>query len=162
MALLIECIVGVILFTLIVIPMTIKDKLGSIGDYPPAIRQRCIELGLIEDRKRTFSTKEIIKKTLAVIVLAVVLSYVLKKFNNINSFMDGFINAYVIWLAIAWWDALVCDIGWFCHSEKSRIPGTEDMKEYKDYWFHIGQSFIGSLIGIPACALVGLITTLMR
>jgi hypothetical protein len=41
-----------------------------------------------------------------------------------------------------------------------RIPGTEDMKEYHDYLFHIKASCIGTLIGLPACATVGLIVML--
>ena len=41
-----------------------------------------------------------------------------------------------------------------------KIPGTEDMKEYKDYWFHIKGSIRGSLIGIPACVLIGLLIIL--
>ena len=45
----------------------------------------------------------------------------------------------MIWLIIDWYDALVLDSIWFCHSKKVRIPGTEDMEEYKDYCFHIKQ-----------------------
>src|SRR5699024_12343622 len=50
------------------------------------------------------------------------------------------------------------DCIWFCHSKKVRIPGTEDMEEYKDYRFHIRQSCIGMLLGLPACLAVGVIT----
>ena len=46
MLLLIESLIGVALFTLIVIPMDLKDPLAVIGDYPPAIRKRCEDLGL--------------------------------------------------------------------------------------------------------------------
>ena len=56
-----------------------------------------------------------------------------------------------------WWDALVIDCIWFCHSKKAVIPGTEGMKEYKDYWFHIKGALIGMLYGVPAAILVGLI-----
>ena len=31
------------------------------------------------------------------------------------------------------------------------------MKEYKNYWFHIKQSLIGMILGIPACILVGML-----
>ena len=44
---------------------------------------------------------------------------------------------------------------------RQRIPGTEDMKEYKDYLFHIGQSCIGTLIGLPACAVIGALVALL-
>ncbi|MCR5055009.1 MAG: hypothetical protein K6A69_09225 [Lachnospiraceae bacterium] len=65
-------------------------------------------------------------------------------------------------MAITWFDALVLDCGWFCHSKQVRIPGTEDMKEYHDYLFHIKQSCIGSLIGVPACLIVGLAVVLLK
>ena len=38
MILLIECVIGIILFTLIVVPLTLSKPLKSVGDYPPAIK----------------------------------------------------------------------------------------------------------------------------
>ena len=61
---------------------------------------------------------------------------------------QGFIESYLIWLIIDWYDALILDCIWFCHSRKVRILGTEEMKEYKDYRFHIKQSCIGMLLGL--------------
>ncbi len=78
-----------------------KNPLTSVGDYPPAIQKKCIELGLIKDRKKRFTKADYIRKV--------------------------------------------------------RIPGTEDMAEYKDYLFHIRQSCIGMLLGLPACLLAGLL-----
>lgn len=52
MLLMIESLIGIALFTLIIIPMDMKDPLAVIGDYPPAIRRRCEELGLIEKREQ--------------------------------------------------------------------------------------------------------------
>ena len=162
MVLLIECLIGIILFSLIVIPSTIKDPVGWLGDYPAAIRERCIELGIIEGREQRLSKRELIKKILAVFILIGLLCFVLRKFNHADTFLKGFVNSYVIWLVIAWWDALVIDCGFFCHSKKVIIPGTEGMKEYKDYMFHIKQSLLGSIIGLPVCLLVGLIISLWR
>lgn len=160
MTLFIECIIGIILFTLIAIPMTLKDPLAALGDYPPAIRERCMELGLIQERKQRFTVKDIIRKTLAVIILILLLSYILKRVNHCETFIQGFTHSLIIWLSITWWDALVVDCIWFCHSPKTRIPGTEDKKEYHDYLFHIKQSCIGKIIGIPACILIGLVVML--
>ena len=47
MIILIESLIGIVLFTIIIVTFTVKDPLTSIGDYPPAIRKKCIELGLI-------------------------------------------------------------------------------------------------------------------
>ena len=159
--LLVECIVGVALFSAIVIPLTARDPLGAIGDYPPAIRERCVELGLVEPRKRRFSASELARKVIAMVVLAVGFALVLSRVNGDTTFWQGFRDAYVLWLAIAWWDALVVDCGWFCHSPRVRIPGTEDMPEYHDYLFHIRQSCIGSALGLPACLVVDLLVSLL-
>ena len=97
---------------------------------------------------------------LGVIVLVILSVLVLKKINHAETFFEGFISSYIIWLSIAWFDALIIDCLWFCHSKRMRIPGTEDMKEYKDYLFHIKQSCIGTIIGLPSCALIGLLVAL--
>ena len=55
MILFIEIIIGIILFTILIVPGVLKDPLSAIGDYPPQIRRRCMELGLVEDRKKRFS-----------------------------------------------------------------------------------------------------------
>ena len=157
MLLFIESIVGIVLFTLIIVPMDLKNPLAVIGDYPPAIRKRCEQLGLIEKREKQLSKKELIKKGIAVIVIVVLAALIMIKVNHANTFLQGFGWMYIIWLVITWYDALILDCGWFCHSKGMRIPGTEDMKEYHDYLFHIKASCIGTLIGLPACAVVGLI-----
>ena len=161
MLLLIESLIGIALFALIVIPMSLKDPLAVIGDYPPAIRKRCEELGLIEKRQQQLSKKDFIKKGVAVIVLVLIAVLVMIKINHATTFLQGFGYTYIIWLAITWFDALVIDCGWFCHSKRMRIPGTEDMNEYHDYLFHIKTSAIGTLIGLPACAIVGLVVQIL-
>ena len=161
MILLVECVIAVILFTAIAIPLTMRDPLGSIGDYPPAIRKRCEELGLVEPSEKRFSPAELARKVIGVVVLLVGLAFLLVKVNGDTSFWQGFRDSLIIWLVIAWWDAIVIDCGWFCHSPRSRIPGTEDMAEYHDYLFHIKQSCIGSAIGLPVCLLVGLLVQVL-
>lgn len=92
------------------------------------------------------------------LVFVFVFAFVLKRFNGADTFWKGFRDSYLIWLIMDWYDALVLDCIWFCHSKKVRIPGTEDMEEYKDYLFHIKQSCIGMFLGLPACLAVGVIT----
>ena len=161
MLLLIESLIGIVIFTLIVVPSALKNPLAMIGDYPPAIKKRCEELGLIEKSERQLSKKELIRKVIGVIVLVVLAVFIMVKVNHANTFMQGFGYAFVIWLAITWYDALILDCLWFCHSQRMRIPGTENMKEYGDYLFHIKMSIIGTLIGLPACAVVGLVVQIL-
>ena len=160
MILFIEIIIGIILFTILIVPRVLKDPLSAIGDYPPQIRRRCVELGLVEDRKKRFSKKEMLRKCLCMIVLPVVFALIMYKINGTTSFVSGFLQSYIIWLAITWYDAFILDCVWFCQSKKVRIQGTEDMSEYKDYLFHIKQSCIGSALGLPVCLIVGLCVSL--
>ena len=157
----IESLIGIVLFTAVIVSLTLKNPLTSVGDYPPAIQKKCIELGLIEDRKKRFTKADYIRKGAALIVFAVLFAVVLRKFNRADTFLKGFGISYLIWLIIDWYDALVLDCIWFCHSKKARIPGTEDMAEYRDYLFHIRQSCIGMLLGLPACLLTGLFVMLL-
>ncbi|MSC85650.1 hypothetical protein EAI89_17735 [Eubacterium sp. am_0171] len=51
---------------------------------------------------------------------------------------------------------LVLDIGLFCHSKKTRIPGTEDMdKEYRNPRHHIIGAGTGTIIGAVVALLSG-------
>lgn len=61
MVLLIESIIGIVLFTCIVVPMSATNPIGVIYDYPPAIRKGCKELGLIENTEKRFTAKYLIK-----------------------------------------------------------------------------------------------------
>lgn len=161
MVVLIESVVGIFLFTIIIVLVTLKDPIASVGDYPPAIRKKCMELGLVEERKKRFTKGDIVRKTAAMLVFIAALSWTLKCFNGAQTFWQGFRDSYLIWLIIDWYDGLILDCVWFCHSRWVRIPGTEDMEEYKDYRFHIRQSGIGMLLGLPACIAVGLFTALL-
>lgn len=160
MELLFEIIIGIALFTIIIVPSVIKNPLGAISDYPPAIRKRCMELGLIENSKKRFTSKDYIRKGIALIVFVIIFAFVLNRINGANTFLKGFILSYIIWLSIDWYDALILDCIWFCHSKKIRISGTEDMKEYKDYAFHIKQSCIGMLLGLLMSVIIGLLVML--
>ena len=69
MVVMIESLIGILLFTILIVPLTLKNPLISVGDYPPAIRERCIELGLIEKREQRFTREDIIRKGTALVVL---------------------------------------------------------------------------------------------
>lgn len=156
----IESILLCILFTLAVVPAVIKNPIAAVHDYPAAICERAIELGLTtEKHKRTSKNVVIVKATVALIV-AVILAFIIRNVNHVEGFVQGTLVSYGLWMIVNWYDALILDCLWFCHSKKVIIPGTEEMKEYKDYFFHVKASFIGSLIGIPVALLVGLFVML--
>lgn len=120
--------------------------------------ERVIELGLIEDtdRKTSSAQKALKRKWHAIIVFGIMLGVCVYFVNGTHSFASGLLTSYGLWLVVDWYDALILDIGWFCHSKKIIIPGTEDMVDaYHDYWFHINASCLGILLGLPACMIAG-------
>ena len=138
-----ECVVACILFTLVVVTVSLKELLAQVNDWPPAIQQRALELGLIQAEQMSGSKKVYVKKLAAALVIAIAFAALVFFANGARSFADGFRYSYLIWTAVNWYDALVIDCLWVCHDRRVRIPGTEDMKEYSDYWFHIRQSLRG-------------------
>ena len=100
MIILIESLIGIVLFTIIIVTFTVKDPLTSIGDYPPAIRKKCIELGLTTERKQRFTRGDIIRKAAAMIIFVFIFAFVLKFFNGDHTFQRGFRDSYLIWLNI--------------------------------------------------------------
>ena len=137
--------------------MTYFKPLSMIHDYPPAIQNKVKELGLITNEQKGYNKTGIIRKIIAIILFGLILSFVVYNFNGADTFFKGFGYSYLLWNIVNWWDAIVIDCLWFCHSKKVIIPGTEGMKEYKDYCFHIKGSLKGMLLCIPACLLVGLL-----
>ena len=105
MILFIECMIAIILFTAIVIPVALINPKYIVGDYPPEIIKRCVELKIIPERKTRFTKKEIIKKVIACILFVTILAFIVYKFNGADTFSSGFINSYIIWLAVCWYDA---------------------------------------------------------
>lgn len=156
---LMESIVLCLLFTLIVPVCGLRDPLSMIDDYPPAIQARVRELGMIPAER---PEKRIAGKLAFCLIAAAALAIILRTFNRADTFLAGFAASFLLWLVVDWYDALVIDCLWFCHSKRCVIPGTEDMKAaYHDYGFHIRQSCIGMLIGLPVALLAGGLTALM-
>lgn len=162
MMFLIESIVLCLVFTITVPVYGLRDPLSMIDSYPPAIVARAEELGLVPRERKQRAPKVIAGKLVFCLIAAVGLAAILRIFNGADTFRSGFVTSYQLWLVVDWYDALAVDCLWFCHSRRCVIPGTEDMTEaYHDYGFHIRQSCIGMLIGLPECLLVGGLTALL-
>ena len=153
-----EAVVLCVLFTAAILSQMGKPLGTILYSYPPQIVDRVIDLGLVEDKDRNTPSrvKAIKKKWPAVIFLGILIGIIVYFVNGARSFGAGFLVSYGLWLVVDWYDALILDIGWFCHSKKVIIPGTEDLVDaYKDYWFHIKGSLIGMALGLPACLIAG-------
>ena len=156
----IETIILGLLFTIMVYKMS-RNPIKELYNYPPKIQERVKSL---EQYKNEIPTqkKKISVKLVALLIIIVVISLIMKYINGYNSFLDGFKYSFIIWSIINWYDAIFLDCLWFCHSKQFIIKGTEDMvDEYHNYWFHIKGSIIGEIIGLFVCLIVGIIIALL-
>lgn len=160
MLLLIQCIVCCVIFTLIILPAQYKDPICMIASYPPAVRKRVSELSQYKDVVAEKEKKHKGKKVLGIFFFAGVLAAV-AYVSGCRNFAETFFHVFVLFFAVNIYDMLVLDWGVFCHSQKLRIPGTEDMdKEYKDKLFHVRGAAIGCMLGLIVASLSGCIVHL--
>ena len=153
----IESILACTLFSLFVYLMS-RDPVKTVFNYPPAIIERCRQLGLVDDSNRPGGPVFYAKKSTALVVFGVLLGLLVRYVNGCMTFWDGVITAYALWNVVNWFDAIVLDCLWFCHDKHFVIKGTEDMvKDYHDYWFHIKGALIGMILAMPAALIAGLI-----
>ena len=157
MTFLIESLIACALFTLFVFLMS-RDPIKIIFNYPPAIIERCDNLGLVDASNKPGGVAFYVKKLTAMAIFGVLLGLLVRYVNGCITYWCGCLTAYTLWVVVNWFDALVLDCLWFCHDKHFVIPGTEDMVgDYHDYWFHIRGALIGMLLGIPAGLVAGLI-----
>ena len=156
MILVIESIVLCVLFTIMVYIMS-REPIKTLYNYPPKIQERVKSLEEYKDKIPTNKNKLTAKLGASVIFL-VIIALVLRYVNGCTTFMDSFVNGFLLWTIVNLYDAVVMDIIWFCHDKQFVFKGTEDMvKEYHNYWFHIKGFFIGEVLALVICALAGLI-----
>ena len=157
MVFLLESVIACALFTMFVFMMS-RNPIKTVFNYPPAIIERCEELGLVDAGNRPGGVAFYAKKVSAMVVFGVLLGLLVRYVNGCETFWHGALTAYALWVVVNWFDALVLDCLWFCHDKHFVIPGTEDLVDaYHDYWFHIKGSLIGMLLGIPAALVAGLV-----
>ena len=160
MTFLIESLIACVIFTLFVFLMS-RDPVKTIFNYPPAIIERCKQLGLVDEGNRPGGKGFYAKKVAALLVFGVLLGLLVRYVNDCTTFWCGALTAYAIWCVVNWFDAIVLDCIWFCHDPHFIIKGTEDMtRDYHDYWFHIKGALIGMVLAIPAALIAGLVVTI--
>lgn len=80
----------------------------------------------------------------------------LRFINGYTTFLDSFRYGFLLWTIVNLYDLIVLDIVWFCHDKHFVFKGTEDMiEEYHNYWFHTKGFFIGEIIAVVICFIVG-------
>ena len=160
LAFMIEVVILCILFTISCIGLTdrmMKDLERAKLGYPEAIVQRLIDQGRVFGERPPTLVRRVKKKWPIMIVFGILIGLIVRYVNGCTTFVSSFGISYMIWTIVDWYDALVLDCGWFCHSQKCIIPGTEDLTDaYHDYMFHIKGSAVGMLIGLPCCLIAGI------
>ena len=162
MILIIEFLILFIIFTLMVVPAVLKNPLSMVHDYPLDIYQKAIELGLVKESQNRKSKKFLVKRVIAIAVIGMLFGFVVYRFNGADNFLKGAGFTYLLWTVANWYDCFVIDWIWFCHSKRVIIPGTEGMRGYKDYLFHVKGSLKGMLLGIPASLVAGVVAIIAK
>jgi len=157
MILFVECVISCAVFTLIILPSLYKDPIKHIMSYPKEIRDRVENLPQYKDVIKVEEKRHLSVKLIAVLIFAVVLA-VVAYYSGAKNFKSAYIHVFILFFVVNIYDMIVLDIGLFCHSKRTRIPGTEDMdKEYKNPWHHIRGAVIGIIIGTIVALLSGAI-----
>ena len=155
MILLIECVVACVFFTLIILPAQYKDPLKMIASYPPEVIKRVEELPQCKATIKQHKKAHISKKIFGLVFFVALLSTI-AYFSGCKNFISTFLHVFTLFTVVNLYDLIVLDWGVFCHSQRLRIPGTEDMDEaYKDYAFHLKGAGIGTLLGLVVSLLSG-------
>ena len=156
MILVIESIALCVLFTIMVYIMS-REPIKTLYNYPPKIQERVKSLEEYKDKIPTQKNK-VFAKSLASILIIIIISLILRYVNGYTTFIEGFGYGFLLWTIVNIYDAVVMDIIWFCHDPYFVFKGTEDMvDEYHNYWFHIKGSLIGEVLALVICAIVGLV-----
>ena len=152
----IESIILCLIFSIFVFIIS-KNPIKTLYNYPPKIQER---VKLMEEYKDKIPTQKnkIVAKSIASLVIIIILSLILKYINGYNSFIEGFKYCFLLWTIVNLYDVIIMDIMWFCHDKRFVFIGTEDMvDEYHNYWFHIKGFFAGEIIALFISFIVGIV-----
>lgn len=156
MILVIESIVLCIIFTVMVYFMS-REPIKTLFNYPPKIQERVKSLDEYKDKIPTEENKVSVKIGASIIFL-IIMSLLVRYVNGCTTFIDAFLNGFILWTVVNLYDLVVLDIIWFCHDKYFVFKGTEDMvEEYHNYWFHTKGFFIGEGLALVISSLAGII-----
>lgn len=138
--LLLVCVVGIA-----------NGPVGLVVLYEQEVKDRVVELGL--------TTKEKIKKTTAITVVAIFLPMLILPplmaygINGVTGFCNGFLQMLGIFMISGLFDRIFIDWWWVGRTKAWVIPGTEDLRPYI-YGKTLIKKWVGTLIGFPILAAI--------
>lgn len=153
----IESVILCLLFSVVVVIGKRKNPLGGLHNLPAEIQERVHSLPEYEGKtEKILSTKERIMKKLPALLIVLLCFYGLVRLAGAESFMQGFLYAFIMWAVVKLYVTLVLNCGWYAHSPKVWIKGTEDMKRaYQDYGFYLSSIPRSLLAGVVVAAIIG-------
>lgn len=159
MLFIIESVAACLLFTLMIQVATWKRQEVFTNDYPPVVTDKLRMLGLIAE-KPPARKKDIIRKLVALTVYAVLFALLVRYVNGADTFMEGMLVSYGLWLVVDWYDFLVVDILLAPFDKFYKMSGVSAFD--KDaVAFHFKGSVRGMILGILCALIVGLIVPIL-
>lgn len=113
------------LFTLMVKLGVGNNALNGLFFYPAPVRERVYELGLTD--RDTVSRRRKLFMTAFFAVIGISLILILRVWNGVRAFREGYGQALLFLEVMNWYDGIVIDRLWVGHSRFWVIPGTEDI-----------------------------------
>lgn len=159
MIFLIECIVACALFTAMLQIMCAKRREIFTNDYPPIVTEKLRSMNLVAEKPPT-KKSDVIRKSIAVVIYAVLFALVLRFINGITTFLNAAATAYLLWLVVDWYDFFVVDILMAPFDKFYKMAKVSPI-EKSAVWFHCKASLKGMIIGIVFAPVVGLIVMLL-
>lgn len=158
---LIETVVYTLLYSaLMLVLFKVQGVKKQLYNYPPAIKERAIELGITTQEEMDAQAKK--NKIIGLVGMIVLSIAITCGVNKQYAFWAGFWQSYLFLNVFSLFDALVIDSIWFCNGKWWMIPGTEDMTvAYHDYAFHWKWFFLGLVSNLILAAAIGGIEALI-
>lgn len=151
MIFLMESIAACLLFTLMLELVTRNRREAFANDYPPVVTDKLRALGLIA-QKPPAKKKDIIRKVIALLVYALLFALLLRYVNGIETFWEGALTAYGLWLVV---DILLAPFDKFYKAAKvSAFDKSAVM-------FHFKGSLRGTVLGLIFGPIVGFLIMLL-
>lgn len=154
----IESIVACLLFTLLVEIATAKKREALVNDYPPVVTDKLRKVGLIAEKPPARKT-DILRKLIAIVIYAILFALPLRYINGIETFLEGMLTAYTLWLVVDWYDFLVLDVLLAPFDKFYKASGVSAFHK-SAVWFHFKASLRGMVIGAVFAPIVGLLIML--
>lgn len=164
MILFVECIIACAIFGIGIVGSVLANKVIWLQEYAPAVQERFLSLHpeyKVADKKESLPGL-IAKKIAACLVFVAVLLFMVY-LSGARNFINGFVNCYIIWFVVDWFDVFVLDLWILAKWKKCRLPGTEDMdQEYRsNNRKSVIEGFVGMAIGLVVAVVVGGLTEIL-